>query len=199
MQLYSQPAEVFEKCLLHYKGLCYRVLGNFDAAIALYEDILLNDPTYIDSCYAVIDVGHTYLESNGRAVGELSHLQPISLESHQETTRILLESIRKGNDLQTQVPQVAKSVLNQNYPNPFNPITTISFSIPDECNVDLIIYNIKGQKVKALVNNNLLEGNYSVVWNGFDESGKSVSSGVYFYKLSVNDKSQSVKKCLLLK
>ena len=89
--------------------------------------------------------------------------------------------------------------LFQNYPNPFNPTTTISFSISDVSKVNLIIYNIKGQKVKSLVNNVLYKGNHSVVWNGVDESGKSVTSGVYFYKLSVNDKSESVKKCLILK
>ena len=86
-----------------------------------------------------------------------------------------------------------------NYPNPFNPTTTISFSIPEESKVDLIVYNIKGQKVRNLVNDDFKKGTHSVIWNGFDESGKLVSSGVYFYKLYVNGKSKSVRKCLLLK
>lgn len=90
-------------------------------------------------------------------------------------------------------------ILHQNYPNPFNPETTISFSIPDESRIDLIVYNIKGQQVKILVNNDLGRGNHSVVWNGINESGKSVSSGVYFYKLNVNGKTEAIKKCLMLK
>ena len=86
-----------------------------------------------------------------------------------------------------------------NYPNPFNPSTTINFSIPKESNVELSIFNIKGQKVKNLVTNNFEKGNHSVVWLGKDESGKHVSSGVYLYKLNVNGKTEAVKKCLLSK
>ena len=87
-----------------------------------------------------------------------------------------------------------------NYPNPFNPETTISFSVTQNSDfVNLDIYNIKGQKVKTLVNDNLERGNHSIVWDGVDESSKSVSSGVYFYKLTVNGESKSVKKCLMLK
>jgi len=86
-----------------------------------------------------------------------------------------------------------------NYPNPFNPETKIFFSIPKESKIDLTIYNIKGQKVKQLVRDQLSTGQHSVVWNGDDESGKSVCSGIYYYKLNVNGKTEAVKKCLLLK
>ncbi|MDP8204910.1 MAG: T9SS type A sorting domain-containing protein [Candidatus Tenebribacter mawsonii] len=88
-----------------------------------------------------------------------------------------------------------------NYPNPFNPTTTISFNITAEHaeSAELEIYNLKGQKVKKLVSRQFSAGQYSVIWNGDDESGKSVSSGLYFYKLNVNGKTKAVKKCLLLK
>ena len=88
-----------------------------------------------------------------------------------------------------------------NYPNPFNPSTTISFNISrkDAKNAKIEIFNIKGQKVKTLTSNEIESGYHSVVWNGDDESGKSVSSGIYFYKLNVNGKTEAVKKCLLLK
>jgi len=89
--------------------------------------------------------------------------------------------------------------LGQNYPNPFNPTTTISFSIPDESKIDLIIYNLKGQKVKTLISVQLSSGEHSITWNGSDELNKSASSGVYFYKLNVNGKTEAVKKMLLLK
>lgn len=91
------------------------------------------------------------------------------------------------------------SYLVQNYPNPFNPTTTIEFSIQNNSNVELGIYNIKGQKVKTLVNDNFEKGIHSILWNGNDESGDSVSSGVYMYKLNVNGKTEIVRKCLLLK
>jgi len=86
-----------------------------------------------------------------------------------------------------------------NYPNPFNPATTLYFSIPEETNVDLSIYNIKGQKVKTLAHTKIIKGSHSVIWNGNDDSDKLVSSGIYFYKLNVNGKTELVKKCLLLK
>ncbi len=87
-----------------------------------------------------------------------------------------------------------------NYPNPFNPTTTISFSTTESTeNTELVIYNIKGQKVKQLVSDQLSAGEHSVVWDGRDENGKSVSSGIYFYKLIVDSKTEAVKKCLLLK
>ena len=91
------------------------------------------------------------------------------------------------------------SYLLQNYPNPFNPTTTISFSIPDDSKITLIIYNIKGQEIKTLVNNDFIKGSHSVVWNGDDYYGNSVSSGIYFYELNINDKVELVRKCLLLK
>ena len=86
-----------------------------------------------------------------------------------------------------------------NYPNPFNPTTTISFSIPEDSKVELSIYNIKGQKIKSLLNNQITAGEHSIIWNGEDASGEKVSSGVYLYKLNVNGKIEAVKKCLLLK
>ncbi len=86
-----------------------------------------------------------------------------------------------------------------NHPNPFNPSTTIEFSLKNNSKVFLSIFNIKGQKIKNLVQNELIKGNHSIIWNGADESGKEVSSGIYYFKLNVNGKSETVKKCLLLK
>jgi len=83
--------------------------------------------------------------------------------------------------------------LEQNYPNPFNPITTISFSIPAEGNVSLKIFNVIGQEVAVLVNENLAAGGYSYKWNARDQA-----SGVYLYKL-ITDSYSEMKKMVLLK
>ena len=91
------------------------------------------------------------------------------------------------------------SLALSNFPNPFNPETNISFSLPNSGKTSLIIYNIKGQKIKTLIDKKMVLGKHSVIWNGKDDSGKSVTSGVYFYKLIVNGKIAAVKKCLLLK
>jgi len=92
------------------------------------------------------------------------------------------------------------SIFNlSNYPNPFNPSTTIEFSLADNSKIELSIFNIKGQKIRVLANNEFNQGSHSVIWNGDDKFGIPISSGVYLYKLNVNDKTESVKKCLLLK
>ena len=83
--------------------------------------------------------------------------------------------------------------LEQNYPNPFNPSTTISFSLPAESNVSLKIFNVIGQEVATLMNENLSAGSYSFQWNAQD-----LTSGVYFYSLS-SDKFNEIRKMILLK
>ena len=92
----------------------------------------------------------------------------------------------------------AQAMLKQNYPNPFNPETTIHFSIPVDTNVELEIYNAKGQLVKTLINEKMLRGNHSVVWDGKDENYSTVSSGMYFYKLKAA-KYNGTKKMILMK
>jgi len=88
--------------------------------------------------------------------------------------------------------------LLQNYPNPFNPETNISFQVPNSGQVSLDIYNIKGQKVKTLVNDKLNAGRHTIVWNGRDDSNKQVASGIYLYKLR-SGKYSSTKKMILMK
>ena len=86
-----------------------------------------------------------------------------------------------------------------NYPNPFNPTTNISYSVANKGNVELSIYNIKGQLVKKYQQSNQNPGNYSIIWNGFDMNNNKVSSGMYLYKLKNNGKSIDTKKMLLIK
>jgi hypothetical protein len=88
--------------------------------------------------------------------------------------------------------------LFQNFPNPFNPSTTITYEITAKSKVVLKIYNILGQEVRALVNNHQISGKYTVSWDGKDDRGKPVSSGMYIYRIQAGDKSQS-RKMLLLK
>ncbi|HEY9166525.1 MAG TPA: right-handed parallel beta-helix repeat-containing protein [Candidatus Kryptonia bacterium] len=89
--------------------------------------------------------------------------------------------------------------LDQNYPNPFNPTTTIGYQLPDDnTHVVLNIYSITGQVVRTLVDANQNAGNYKATWDGTNNSGVQVSSGVYFYRIAAGKFSQ-VKKLLLLK
>ena len=89
--------------------------------------------------------------------------------------------------------------LDQNYPNPFNPITTIRYSIRERSHVTLKIYNVAGQLVKTLVNEvqqPLVEG-YRITWDGINNTGNSVASGVYFYRLVAKDFVKTKKMVLL--
>lgn len=86
----------------------------------------------------------------------------------------------------------------KNYPNPFNPCTTISFELAQAGMATLEIFNVKGQKVNTLINEELAEGVHEVIWNGKDVSGKKAASGVYFYSLNSQGESK-IKKMIVLK
>ncbi len=91
-----------------------------------------------------------------------------------------------------------KFKLYQNYPNPFNPETHIEFDLPKEVNIAINIYNLLGQKVKTLIDKKMKAGHHSILWNGIDENGSSVSSGIYFYQL-VSPDHMCTKKMTIIK
>jgi hypothetical protein len=87
----------------------------------------------------------------------------------------------------------ASVVLCQNYPNPLNPGTSIVFSLPERNAVDLAVYDLAGRRVKTLVHGSRDAGVHAFDWSGYDEAGARVASGVYFYKLTVGDVTQTRK------
>jgi hypothetical protein len=89
--------------------------------------------------------------------------------------------------------------LTQNYPNPFNSQTTVSFSLTTPANIDLVIYDIGGHEVTRLAEGRYAAGAYSVVWDGHNQVGHPVSSGVYFYQLIIDERDRDTKRMLLLK
>ena len=90
-------------------------------------------------------------------------------------------------------------VLNQNYPNPFNPSTTISFISTKKSYINLSIFNIKGQMINTLAKGTYDIGYHSFEWDGKDQNYNDVSSGIYFYKLTINNEIEHVMKCLMVK
>ena len=105
--------------------------------------------------------------------------------------------------LTTGIPEMERGILDgyslyDNFPNPFNPTTTIQYQIPIQIEAILSIYNILGHKIKALVNDVMPPGKYSVVWDGTDETGSKVSSGVYIFQLWAGD-FHAAKKMIILK
>ena len=88
--------------------------------------------------------------------------------------------------------------LGNNYPNPFNPSTTIEYAVPQSGNVTIDIYNLVGQRIKTLVDDAFSAGRYKTVWDGKDNAGVNVSSGIYFYSITSGNVS-IVKKMVLIK
>ena len=103
---------------------------------------------------------------------------------HSWTFNVLLKT-RAGNSTET--------ALINNFPNPFNPNTTICFSLKNDTRIKIVIYNALGQKVRTLVNGPLNAGVHSVWWNGTDENGLTLASGVYFCHFTAGGIHQTMK------
>jgi len=93
--------------------------------------------------------------------------------------------------------QILEYRLHQNYPNPFNPTTTINYDLPEQSIVKLTVFNVQGQEVNTLEQSDKPPGNYEVQWNGVDQSGNPVSTGVYLCRLQAGDYSQTIKMVYL--
>lgn len=100
--------------------------------------------------------------------------------------------------LKTEKPTQYQFGLAQNYPNPFNPVTTITYSLAEDSDVSLLVFDVRGGRVKTLVSGPGKRGVHRLTWNGTDDRGVPVSSGVYFYKL-VAGNSAATRKMVLLR
>jgi len=121
------------------------------------------------------------------AAGELTELHESGLNFYtlQLSDKSEIESINPVTQLQ------------QNYPNPFNPTTTIAYNLASDGMATLEVYNIKGQRVTTLVNKQHNAGSHTIVWDGKDDSGRAVSSGIYYYRLNTENGSITHKMLLL--
>jgi hypothetical protein len=90
-----------------------------------------------------------------------------------------------------------KFELSQNFPNPFNPLTTLKYALPSAAFVSLVVYDIYGKRVAELVNNRQDAGIYKVSWNGKNDLGIHVSSGIYFCRIITGDFVKTTKMILL--
>lgn len=112
----------------------------------------------------------------------------------------LLSATINGQQIPSAVIESAKPIqfVLQNFPNPFNSSTTITFTIPSDTPATLAIYSISGQKVRELMNGTQSAGTHSAIWNGRDERGNPVSSGIYFARLETGKQAQ-IRKMLIVK
>ncbi len=106
----------------------------------------------------------------------------------------------KSGDIFTQAEEhtrPSQRYLSQNTPNPFNAETTISFHLDADKHISLEVFNVKGRKVTTLAENEYPAGNHSILWNGMNTGGKPVGSGLYFYRLSFDNHSETRQMILL--
>jgi len=195
--------------------------GHGESKDMVYKiDLLTGDTTSVGETGFNIATNDLAFDENGVLYGikgsvlQVSDLFSIDINTGEGTIigRVGLKGLAGIAYAETGVKSVEESddksipsefILSQNYPNPFNPSTSIEFSVPVNSNVRLTIYNLLGQVVTIIVNEEISAGNYSVKWNGTDNSGLQVSSGVYLYKMKANGNSgtpySQTKKMILLK
>jgi hypothetical protein len=142
-------------------------------------------------------------------VGAKSQASPINFNLYDSVTdqfvpcsRLIKENtdfyyVKLGNNEQNGITSEIVGLRISNYPNPFNPSTTINYNIPKDGDVKLNIYNLKGQLVKTLVSESKKSGSYKITWNGDDQAGNRVSSGLYFTRIESNGKTLTNKMLML--
>lgn len=134
---------------------------------------------------------------------EIQNVEFEVLEGY-STFEILEQSIISVHDFYVSSDDVTENLvpvvteISSIFPNPFNPDTTIKFSLHQAGSVNLEVYNIRGQRVKTLVSDDLEAGNHQITWNGTDDNGRNVSSGIYFTRLVTEDR-QVIRKMTLMK
>jgi hypothetical protein len=164
------------------------------------------DDTGICRSIGKYENGFWYFTVLGNEMEDLLHIRLFEIEKGEILTsdnsfayevNTLLGSVkhpvRFQFDVSDDVVPTAVKLL-QNFPNPFNPVTTFSYSIPNDANVKLQIFNVKGQLVDTLVDKAQSASHYQVTWDA-----SKFGTGIYFYQLSVDGKVQEVKKCIMLK
>jgi len=180
------------------KTKCYIKEEDYLTAISRLQLILDNPETVADSLFAIIDQAYCYMNlanEGDKSLPDISVKTP-DFTSYLEFLAGLSSLTATESQNNQSIPQVLS--IESNYPNPFNPVTTIRFSVPSDATVKMTIYNIRGQKVKELLNGVLPAGMHSILWNGTDYANNSVSSGLYFARI-VQGKSIRVHKMMLLK
>ena len=173
----------------------------------------LNCELIIDDSTQWLGIDQEFLSIQPEGAEEiLVSLDPVGLENGQYSAEIVIFSndpsqeelmipitmMLNLTDAEDDLVSTSNKLIG-NYPNPFNPITSIEFSVTQSSTlVTLEIYNIKGRKVKQLIDGQISAGTHSIIWDGTDENNTPISSGIYFYKLRAGN-FQQTRKMILLK
>ena len=198
--------------LLHYDNLrdivfessaLARMFNNdFRESVMLFHNLFSSKPNEEKELLYELYQAYSYFrlaEKEEKDLPEFSRYKPMDRIEFEMIYSNIMNQLRAGVDdkIESQIPETT-TISSSNYPNPFNPSTMISFDVPKEANVKIAIYIIKGQKVRNLYEDFHTIGSYNVEWNGTDDIGRNVASGVYFYKIQIGE-IESVNRMLLMK
>jgi len=153
------------------------------------------------SYFQLISIGYDRLPKNSKwkpnTLDEFLCIQNQIVESYMSRA---LSNVYCDNDCEPDSYQDVDEISfsSYNYPNPFNPYTTIRYTIGNVENVVINVYNVRGQRVRTLLNEQREPGHHSVIWNGTDDSGRALSSGIYFYRI-VAGENTATRRMLLMK
>jgi hypothetical protein len=145
--------------------------------------------------------GYSGASSNYQTIGTLGQSTPIGISSGSDKTLYggFWSAFQRLSWLtHIPLPEIFSNRLFQNFPNPFNPLTTIQYEVAQRSPVRVTIIDVRGMQVRKLINDFQPPGKHKILWDGRDDRGQLLASGVYFYRLRIGD-FQSVKKMLLLK
>lgn len=171
-----------------------RVLATLDRQM-ITRNIPPDLREYKTISFRLSDPGEVYLRV-GLGLPEGLDIRQSMVEAHYESDEDSLAKQFAGDKLSAELTP-ARFELEQNYPNPFNPQTTIRFALPEPALVKLEIYDITGRKIRELINNALKAGFYDVKWDGKDQTGMQVTSGMYIYRIKAGDFVKSRKLMLI--
>ncbi len=160
------------------EGSCLFNTGGDTVLIGTFRMTVTNNPNYIGQIVCPFTIG--YDPRNGGLLWSFLD----GIRSVVPTVTLGCLHVEPSLDAGEPAETPADVVLYPNYPNPFNPETNIRFSLPQEADVSLVIYNISGQRVRTLIDGRVRAGLYLAQWDGTDDTGARISSGIYFCKLS---------------
>ena len=169
---------------------------------AIVEDTLTQINAYLDGNSGEIEFEMYYSDRSSASADVVKDYFVFNPETMiKEKRKILSDEYRdyylvsfKGDES----INISEHLIVQSSPNPFTHNTTIQYTLPQETDVNVTIYNIKGQKVKTLVTGKYAKGTYTSTWDGKNEAGRPISNGIYFYKVET-DNNTIIKKMLLLR
>ncbi len=199
-------SEALRSNITAYKGLGFQVVlvdASSEKVLSVADTRLIKDQVPVN--YKGWKDVFFQLSGNHRVYLRIGLNIPAQLSIKQSLVEVLYlkenggQQLAKGKEekpvpVQT-IPKVYQ--LFQNYPNPFNPITTIRFDLPEATDVQLVVYDIAGRRIATLMNGYVSAGEHRVVWDGRDDAGNRVASGVYIYRLQAGEFVASRKMLLV--